>query len=69
MSNRIAVPSLTPDAVVTTLTAPDCVGPVTVIEDLVTAIDRMGSVDAWADAAESRLTTARRDATSMALGT
>jgi hypothetical protein len=52
--NRIAFPSLMPVAVETTLTAPDCVLPPTVIEDLVSARDRVGSVDACAAPAAIR---------------
>src|SRR5450631_2138867 len=55
--NRMAVASLTPVTVVTTLTPPDCVLPPTVIEDLVSVSVRVGSV-ACADAATRRLTTA-----------
>src|ERR1700677_3317802 len=48
--NRITPASLTPVAVETTLTPPDCVAPPTVIEDLVTVSVRVGSVEAAAAA-------------------
>ncbi|HEV3190180.1 MAG TPA: hypothetical protein VGY54_06760 [Polyangiaceae bacterium] len=64
MRKRIAVPSLTPVAVEMTLTAPDCVLPPTVMADFVSVSVSVGSVDAGADAAPSKLNTARNDATS-----
>src|ERR1700728_3221709 len=60
--NRIAPASLTPVAVETTLTAPDCVVPPTVIEVLVIASERVGSVEACADAADTKPTEASRAA-------
>jgi len=45
----MAPASLTPVAVVMTLTPPDCVAPPTVIEDLVIVSERVGSVDACAE--------------------
>src|ERR1017187_3649485 len=52
--NRMAVASLTPVAVVTTLTPPDWVLPPTVIEVLVSVRVSVGTVDACAPPAASR---------------
>src|ERR1700721_90845 len=47
-SARITFASLTPVAVETTLTAPDCGAPETVIEELVSVSERVGSAEAAA---------------------
>jgi hypothetical protein len=72
--NRMALGSLRPLAVETTLTAPDWVLPPTVIEDLVRVRERVGSVDACAEEATIRapaeankLVAARRAAMSAPL--
>src|SRR5271157_4202460 len=52
--NRRTFASLTPVAVVTTLTPPDCVLPPTVIEELVSVSVSVGTADACAEPVDSK---------------